>query len=481
MEAAAVSLSPRRSAGRLLRAAGDDRLLARLRAGDDAAFEVIYDRHHAALLAFCRHMLGSQEEAEDALQQVFMCAHRSLRVDQRAIQLKPWLYAIARNRCLSMLRVRRQAVVLDDVVQPSTDGLAVETEVEQRQDLRELLGDLAGLPDDQRAALLLAELEDLSHEQIAEALDVRREKVKALVFQARESLMNTRQAREADCHDIQEQLASLRGGSLRRTQLSRHVSGCPDCAAFKAEVQRQKAAMALLLPVLPGQMLKSSILAGIFGGGGGGGGATLVAGGAASAGGGSLLSGGLMAKGLAVAALAGSVGGGGVIAVRQLDHSRPVAAKASAARSAGSDAAGRAVISRPGVAPKTASPSSGKANGLAAAPGHRKPAGQRGTVGGARAKGTSRSVAKRHANGAANSRKNSQSGSATASGQLAKSIDAGVSKRVGFVRRSAVGKRTSTKPATVKPPSSGRRSSPSTRADTPSGTPSARAPSTSSP
>src|SRR3569833_439207 len=97
MDAAAVSRSPRRSAGRLLRAAGDDRLVARVRAGDDAAFEVIYDRHHAALLAFCRHMLGSQEEAEDALQQVFMSAHRSLRVDQRAIALKPWLYALART------------------------------------------------------------------------------------------------------------------------------------------------------------------------------------------------------------------------------------------------------------------------------------------------------------------------------------------------------------------------------------------------
>ncbi len=165
-----------------------------------------------------------------------------------------------------------------------------------------------------------------------------------------------------------------------------------------------------------------------------------------------------------------------------IDHSRPVAAKSAAARAAGTDAAGRAVISRPGVAAKTASLSGGKAKGLAAAPGHRKPAGQHGAVGGARAKGTSRSLAKRRANGAAKSRKSSQSASATASGQLAKSVDGGgVSNRVGFVRRSAVGKRTSTKPVTVKPPSSGRRFAPSTRADSPSGTPSARAPSTKSP
>src|SRR3954463_5323304 len=101
---------------RLLAPLGDDRLVEQVRRGNDAAFEVIYDRHHRGILSFCRHMLSSVEEAEDAVQQTFISAYDSLRADQRDIKLKAWLYTIARNRCLSILRARReQAAELDDV------------------------------------------------------------------------------------------------------------------------------------------------------------------------------------------------------------------------------------------------------------------------------------------------------------------------------------------------------------------------------
>src|SRR3954452_25640333 len=102
----ATALSPRslRLPSRLLRGASDERLVAALRRGDETAFEAIYDRHHAALLGFCRHMLGSHEEAEDALQRVFVSTHRHLCATRAHVKLKPWLYAIARNRCLSLLR-----------------------------------------------------------------------------------------------------------------------------------------------------------------------------------------------------------------------------------------------------------------------------------------------------------------------------------------------------------------------------------------
>src|SRR5215207_1892521 len=131
MEAAAAPrVTVPRPAGRRRAATDDDaRLVARLRAGDDSAFEAIYDRHHRGLLGFCRHMLGSREEAEDALQHVFVAAHRQLRDASRPVQLKPWLYAVARNRCISMLRARRQTCELDEREAPSTDGLAVAEEV----------------------------------------------------------------------------------------------------------------------------------------------------------------------------------------------------------------------------------------------------------------------------------------------------------------------------------------------------------------
>src|SRR5919202_2573190 len=101
---------------RLLTPLSDDRLVEQIRRGNDAAFEVVYDRHHRGLLSFCRHMLRSQEEAEDAVQQTFISAHNDLVGSDKPIRLKAWLYTIARNRCLSMLRARReQAVELYDI------------------------------------------------------------------------------------------------------------------------------------------------------------------------------------------------------------------------------------------------------------------------------------------------------------------------------------------------------------------------------
>src|ERR687891_2116957 len=92
---------------RLLALAGDERLVDQVRRGNEAAFEVIFERHGPAILAFCRHMLGSREEAEDAVQHTFAAAYRDLqRGRDRDIALKPWLFAIPRNRFLSGLRAR---------------------------------------------------------------------------------------------------------------------------------------------------------------------------------------------------------------------------------------------------------------------------------------------------------------------------------------------------------------------------------------
>ena len=110
----------------------DDCLVGRARAGDDAAFEAIYDRYARGVLAFCVHMLGSRESAEDALQLTFISAYRALRGGESNISLRPWLYTIARNRCLSELRTRREGVdvaaVERDVVGGGLDVLPAQDE-----------------------------------------------------------------------------------------------------------------------------------------------------------------------------------------------------------------------------------------------------------------------------------------------------------------------------------------------------------------
>ena len=303
---------------RLLALRGDAALTARVRAGDAAAFEVLYERHLAAILSFCRHMLGSPDEAEDAVQNVFVSAHRHLLADAREINFKPWLYAIARNRCLSMLRVRREDVV--EEVEVSTRGL--DEVVQQRADLRSLLGDLADLPEDQRAALVLTELGDLSHAEVADVLECEIGQVKGFVFRARSGLDERREAREASCEEIRVELANARGGGLRRGRLAHHVKACPGCAAFIKDLRRQRRMMGLILPVAPTVGLKDSVLGALAAGGGGaaGGGAAAVGGataasgaavttaGFSSAGGAASLAAGSVAKIAAVAVLAGGAG-----------------------------------------------------------------------------------------------------------------------------------------------------------------------------
>jgi RNA polymerase sigma factor (sigma-70 family) len=321
-------LRPRFGRRRLPAGASESELLARVRGGDDSAFEALYDAYHRRLLAFCQHMLGSREEAEDVLQHTFLAAYRSLRAGYEVVDLKPWLYTIARNRCLSVVRVRREEVELDDHA-PATEGLAAE--VDRRAELRTLVRDVQRLPPDQRAALILFEVGDHSHKEIAAVLGVRREKVKALVFQAREALMGWRTARETPCAHVREQLATLRGRALGRATIRRHVELCSGCADYEAAVRYQRAALAIALPVVPAAGLRATVLGSVAGGSGlagavGAGGATSAAGGLAGLG-----VNGVAAKVLLVTAL---VGGAGVARDATVDrpHQRPAVAAAPGPR-----------------------------------------------------------------------------------------------------------------------------------------------------
>src|SRR3954451_15834262 len=188
----------------------DADLVSAIHDGYDEAFEVFYARYHADVLSFCRHMLGSREDAEDAVQQTFLATYRQVHASSPPTHPRAWLYTVARNSCLTTLRARRETST--DTLEPTTEGLA--EQVEHRQELRELLGDVGRLPEDQRVALLLFELGALGQSEIAEAIGCPPKKVKALIYQARTTLAHRVDARNARCAEIREQLATLRGGTL---------------------------------------------------------------------------------------------------------------------------------------------------------------------------------------------------------------------------------------------------------------------------
>src|SRR5579862_7446434 len=149
---------------RVARLGNDDAALSRrAQRGDPDAFEAIFKRHHAPLLSYCRHMLGNRDDGEDALQQTFIKAHRALLRGTAPRELRPWLYGIARNCCISAIAARRPNAPLED--HPSAlDGLS--EQVLEREDLRELVHGISRLPVEQRSALLLAEIDDLNHQAI---------------------------------------------------------------------------------------------------------------------------------------------------------------------------------------------------------------------------------------------------------------------------------------------------------------------------
>jgi RNA polymerase sigma factor (sigma-70 family) len=240
-----------------LRFAADERLVSSVRRGDRAAFEVLYDRHVGSLLSFCLYMLGSRQDAEDAVQATFACAYRSLCADQRPVKLRPWLFTIARNSSLSILRRRHPTVELNG--EPALTG-DPQRELELRDEVRQLLGGLRALPERQRTTLTLAELHGLSHAEIASVLGVRTEQVKAYAYQARANLISERAARETSCHEIRRELLSARGVELRKTRLHRHLRSCSDCRAYKNALSSQRQQLASLFPVVPSLALKGRLL-----------------------------------------------------------------------------------------------------------------------------------------------------------------------------------------------------------------------------
>ena len=236
----------------LLKLQGDERLVALIRAGNDHAFEVLFERYHSRLLAFCRHMLRSAEDAEDVLQEVFVKAHAAMLADERPINVRPWLYRISRNRCLNHLRrpVPEGQDSMDVMV--GEGGVTTAERVQKREDFRALVADVQDLPETQRTALLLREIDALSYEEIAETMDTTVPAVKSLLVRARVSLAEATQSRQLTCGEVQLELAEAAEG-LRKASgpIRHHVKRCEQCHEFRGELRSNAKALAALAPIGP--------------------------------------------------------------------------------------------------------------------------------------------------------------------------------------------------------------------------------------
>src|SRR3954452_1958094 len=209
----------------LLRLKTDEQLIALTRKGQHGAFEPLVQRYQSRLLAFCRHMLNSTEDAEDVLQEVFAASFNAMLADARAINARAWLYRIARNRCLNHLR-RPTSAGQDSMDVFETDGGATTADtVYKREEFRQIVADVQDLPETQRTALLLREIAALSYEDISQAMATTVPSVKSLPVRARVSLAEAAEARLLTCDEVR-----LGGGEGVRGVGRTHAAAAPQPA-----------------------------------------------------------------------------------------------------------------------------------------------------------------------------------------------------------------------------------------------------------
>src|SRR3954453_24062323 len=222
----------------------DHQLVASVRAGDDRAFERLYERYHRRIAAYIYGMVNDYARAEDIAQDVFMSALRRMRETDRSIAFKPWIYEIAKNACIDQFRRSRRA---DVVSYDAGDGLAAadygrlvttgptpDVAVDQKMSLDHLCGAFGGLSETHHEILVMREREGLSYREIGERLGMSGPSVESTLFRARRRLTEEYSELTSGerCRRIQAIITSAATGTLGtrdQRRMARHVSYCQPC------------------------------------------------------------------------------------------------------------------------------------------------------------------------------------------------------------------------------------------------------------
>jgi RNA polymerase sigma factor (sigma-70 family) len=253
MSSLSSAAAPARTAGPPPRVSHlGDELLARYAArGSDRAFTALYERYHQKLYRYCRSILRDDADAQDALQSAFAGALAALRRGQRNAPLRPWLYKIAHNEAISLLR-RRSRDAADELRDEELRVVtSVDQEVADRARWRTLVEDLRGLPDRQRGALLLRELSGLSHEEIAIALGTTAAAAKQAIFEARQALSEIEEGRAMRCEEVRQRISDGDRRVLRGRKLTAHLRECSACDTFAMAIRARRTELRAFTPVLP--------------------------------------------------------------------------------------------------------------------------------------------------------------------------------------------------------------------------------------
>jgi RNA polymerase sigma factor (sigma-70 family) len=272
----------------------------------ERAFERLYRRHATEVYRYAMAVLRNRADAEDVTQVTFINAYRALERGDRPRAPLNWLIAIAHNVCRQRFRAAARRPPEVELDRDFAESLVADDEAPTPRDMLRALGHLAF---NQRAALVMREIEGRSYAEIADVLEVSVSAVEALIFRARRALrehlegsLTCDEAELALSRDLDKTLPRAEKGPLRA-----HLRECADCARLARRQRAQRSALRTL-----GAVPLPQSLAGLFGGGG----AVGV---------------GLAAKAAAVVVTAGVVGAG-AYDVHRAFHATPKPAAAGAHR-----------------------------------------------------------------------------------------------------------------------------------------------------
>jgi RNA polymerase sigma factor (sigma-70 family) len=217
--------------------------------GDADAFGTLYQRHRHALYCYCQSILGHDDDARDALHNAMAKAWAAIGRAEPDVPVRPWLFRIAHNEALNVLRDRRDHRQLEDAHVSSAGSL--EETIDLRQRLAVLRADLAALPERQRSALLLRELCGLRHMEIAAVLAITPAAARQTIYEARVGLHEAEAGRQMACAAVQRALSDGDGQVRRRRKIRGHLRACPACASFDEALRRRPSELAGLVAPAP--------------------------------------------------------------------------------------------------------------------------------------------------------------------------------------------------------------------------------------
>jgi len=269
--------------------ATDADLVAAIRAGDDRAFEELYQRYFPRISSFVCRMLHDTAGCEDVAQDAFMSALRRMRATDTEINFKPWIYQIARNAAIDAHRRRSHAV---EVSMDADDGLRAsdrtrlvgleggpDAALVTKERLTHLQGAFDELSDVHTRVLVMRELEGMSYREIGKQLDLTRPAVESALFRARRRLESeyTELSEGRRCEAMRQIMVRMAAGTQKGSEehrLARHAKRCHDCRRRAREMGieplttlgtlRKKAAALLPIPWLFRRSGDGGTITGLF-------------------------------------------------------------------------------------------------------------------------------------------------------------------------------------------------------------------------